>query len=165
MWLRIISWGTIGLYLLFVLADWAWGDERPAPTADAPMPPKVSVIVCRVKPIDGPPDQNAKYTGHEGLEWDYIDSMLHCRLYEIDLYDPSEAKGAEARPFNQHACQAAAISIIRAWDQAHTSSKYRAWRAGCPAPIIDRRTGRIIAWKMPDCGHRDTVICDGPAQI
>jgi hypothetical protein len=46
------------------------------------------------------------------------------------------------------------------WDQSHKSSKYRFWRVACPVPIVDTRTGEVIAWKMPDCGHRDTVVCE-----
>jgi hypothetical protein len=30
----------------------------------------------------------------------------------------------------------------------------------CPVPIINTITGEVIAWKLPDCGHRDTVVCE-----
>ena len=32
-------------------------------------------------------------------------------------------------------------------------------------PIVDTRTGDVIAWKMPECGKRATVICEVDAEI
>jgi hypothetical protein len=51
------------------------------------------------------------------------------------------------------------------WDAGHRGSSYRFWRVACPVPIVDTRTGDIISWKMPECGHRDTVRCEVDAEI
>jgi hypothetical protein len=37
------------------------------------------------------------------------------------------------------------------------------WRVACPVPIVRKNedgSEDIIAWKLPDCGHRDTVVCE-----
>jgi hypothetical protein len=46
------------------------------------------------------------------------------------------------------------------WDDAHRNTPWRVWRVGCPSPIVDTRTGTVIGYKLPECGHRDTVICE-----
>jgi hypothetical protein len=124
-----------------------------------PMPSAVVLIVCKTV-IAGEPDINAKWTGYENREWLIEDSMMQCRRQEVQLYDQSEAMGAAAQPFNQQRCQRASLMLGVQWDQAHKSSSYRFWRVACPVPIVDTRTGEVIAWKMPECGHRDTVICE-----
>lgn len=124
-----------------------------------PMPSAVVLIVCKTV-IAGEPDINAKWTGYENREWLIEDSMMQCRRQEVQLYDQSEAMGAAAQPFNQQRCQRASLMLGIQWDQAHKSSSYRFWRVACPVPIVDTRTGEVIAWKMPECGHRDTVICE-----
>jgi hypothetical protein len=123
------------------------------------MPSAVVLIVCKTV-IAGEPDINAKWTGYENREWLIEDSMMQCRRQEVQLYDQSEAMGAAAQPFNQQRCQRASLMLGVQWDQAHKSSSYRFWRVACPVPIVDTRTGEVIAWKMPECGHRDTVICE-----
>jgi hypothetical protein len=30
---------------------------------------------------------------------------------------------------------------------------------------VDTRTGTVIGYKLPECGHRDTVICDTDSVI
>jgi hypothetical protein len=124
-----------------------------------PMPSAVVLIVCKTV-IAGEPDINAKWTGYENREWLIEDSMMQCRRQEVQLYDQSEAMGAAAQPFNQQRCQRASLMLGVQWDQAHKNSSYRFWRVACPVPIVDTRTGEVIAWKMPECGHRDTVICE-----
>ena len=68
--------------------------------------------------------------------------------------------GAAAQPFNQQRCQRAGITLGVNWDQAHRSSRYRFWRVACPVPIVDTKTGEVIAWKMPECGRRDIMVCE-----
>jgi hypothetical protein len=36
---------------------------------------------------------------------------------------------------------------------------------GCPAPIVDLRTGALIGYKLPECGHQDTVVCETDSVI
>ncbi|BAQ18266.1 hypothetical protein GL4_2833 [Methyloceanibacter caenitepidi] len=126
-----------------------------------PMPSAVVLIVCKTVML--PADQhdvNSKWTGYENRTWAIENSMMQCRRQEVQLYDQSEAMGAAAQPFNQQRCQRASLMLGVEWDQAHKSSSYRFWRVACPVPIVDTRTGEVIAWKMPECGHRDTVICE-----
>ena len=125
------------------------------------MPAVVVLIVC--KTVAGDPadlDHNAKYTGHESRQWAIEGSMMQCRRKEVQLFDQSEAMGAAAQPFNQQRCQRASLMLGVQWDQSHKSSTYRFWRVACPTPIINTITGEIISWKMPECGHRDTVVCE-----
>ena len=126
-----------------------------------PMPSAVVLIVCKtvLMPADQQ-DLNSKWTGYENRTWLIEDSMMHCKREEVQLFDQAEAMGAAAQPFNQQRCQRASLMLGVQWDQSHKSSNYRFWRVACPVPIVDTRTGEVIAWKMPDCGHRDTVVCE-----
>ena len=128
-----------------------------------PMPAAVVLIVCKsaAVPYASPLDEaNARYTGHQPREWVTENSMMQCRRQEIQLYDQSEAMGAAAQPFNKQRCQRASLMLGVQWDQAHKSSSYRFLYALCPVPIVDTRTGEVIAWKMPECGHRATMVCE-----
>jgi len=129
-----------------------------------PMPAAVVLIVCKTF-IAGPEDQNSKYTGYENREWATEHSMMVCRRQEIQLYDQAEANGAAAQPFNLQRCQRSGIMLGAQWNAGHRGSSYRFWRVACPVPIVDTKTGEIIAWKMPECGHRDTVRCEVDAAI
>ncbi|MEM7192611.1 MAG: hypothetical protein AAF405_07025 [Pseudomonadota bacterium] len=124
-----------------------------------PMPSAVVLIVCKTF-IAGPPDINAEFTGYENRQWATEHSKMVCRRHEVQLFDQSEAMGAAAQPFNQQRCQRAGITLGVSWDQSHRSSNYRFWRVACPVPIVDTRTGEVIAWKMPDCGRRDIMVCE-----
>ena len=126
-----------------------------------PMPSAVVLIVCKTVMLPAEQhDVNSKWTGYENRTWAIENSMMQCRRQEVQLYDQSEAMGAATQPFNQQRCQRASLMLGVEWDQAHKSSSYRFWRVACPVPIVDTRTGEVIAWKMPECGHRDTVICE-----
>ena len=129
-----------------------------------PMPAAIVLIVCKTV-IAGPEDPNASYTGYENREWATENSMMVCRRQEVQLFDQSEAMGAQAQPFNVQRCQRSGIMLGTEWDASHRGSKYRFWRVACPVPIVDTRTGDIIAWKMPECGHRDIVRCEVDAEI
>lgn len=128
------------------------------------MPTAIVLIVCKTV-VAGPPDQNAAYTGYENREWATENSMMVCRRQEVEVFDQAEAQGADAQPFNMQRCQRSGIRLGAEWDVAHRSSSYRFWRVACPVPVIDTQTGRILAWKMPECGHRDTVICEADTEI
>lgn len=133
------------------------------------IPPVLVLIVCKVA-IAGAPDQNAAMTGAENLKWATEDSMMVCRRHEIQLYDPAEGSRLSpaddpATPLNPNLadggqCARVGMGVATNWDQAHHNSPWRVWRVGCPAPIVDLRTGRIIGYKLPDCGHQDTVRCE-----
>lgn len=129
-----------------------------------PMPAAVVLIVCKTA-IAGPEDRNAAFTGAENLEWATEHSMMVCRRQEVQLYDQAEAMGAAAQPFNIQRCQRSGIMLGVRWNERHKGSRYRFWRVACPVPIVDTRTGDVIAWKMPECGHRDTVVCEVDAEI
>jgi len=124
-----------------------------------PMPAAVVLIVCKTV-IAGPDDQNSQYTGYENREWATEHSMMICRRQEVQLYDQAESMGAAAQPFNLQRCQRSGIMLGAEWDAGHRGSKYRFWRVACPVPIVDTRTGDIIAWKMPECPAPSTVVCE-----
>jgi hypothetical protein len=135
----------------------------------APLPAVVVLIVCKTI-VAGPEDQNAAYTGYENLEWATEDSMMVCRRQEIKLEDgallqATPAMPAAPQPFNVQRCQRSGIMMGTQWDASHRGSKYRFWRVACPVPIVDTQTGDIIAWKMPECGHVDTVRCEADSEI
>jgi len=129
-----------------------------------PMPAAVVLIVCKTV-IAGPADQNSQHTGYENREWAFEHSMMVCRRQEVQLYDEAEAQGADAQPFNMQSCQRSGIMLGAEWDVSHSGSNYRFWRVACPVPIVDTQTGDIIAWKMPECGHRDIVRCEVDSEI
>lgn len=128
----------------------------------APMPAAVVLIVCKTT-LAGAPDVNSAYTGYENREWATEHSMMLCRREEVQLVEQEETSAPQV--FNQQQCQRAGISLGVNWDAAHRASAYRFWRVACPVPIVDTRTGEVIAWKLPDCGHRETVICESDSQI
>ena len=129
-----------------------------------PMPAAVVLIVCKTV-IAGPADQNSDYTGYENREWATEHSMMVCRRQEVQLFDQAAALGAAAQPFNLQRCRSAGIMLGSQWDASHRSSSYRFWRVACPVPIVNTITGEVISWKMPECGHRDTVRCEVDAEI
>jgi len=143
-----------------------------------PMIPAIVLIVCKTI-VAGPPDANAKFTGYENRDWAYENSMMVCRREVVAVYDQALDGGerqqkdgttvavppAAPPPFNQQRCMAAAIRVGVDWDISHRSSNYRVWRVACPTPIVDTRTGAVIGWKLPECGHRDTIVCDKDSVI
>lgn len=138
------------------------------------IPPVLVLFVCKTKP-GGPPDQNEAFTHWQNLDWATKDSMMICQRHEVQLFDPTEGlklapSDDPAPPLNPNfadmgQCARAGMKLQMDWDQAHANTPWRVWRVGCPAPIIDTRTGALIGYKLPDCGHRDTVICETDSVI
>jgi hypothetical protein len=133
-----------------------------------PYPTVVVLIVCKTVLLGG--DQNTEYTGWENREWAYENSKMVCRRQEVDMFDVSEAQGADPMPFNPMACMAASIRLAAQWDVEHKD--YKTWRVACPVPIKNDATGDgptpddpIVGWSLPPCGHADTVICETDSQI
>lgn len=115
----------------------------------------------------GAPDENAKFTGFENREWAIENSMMVCRRHEIELYDPvAHQINPDDRPvpvepnlFQYGICARASVQMQMDWDHKHRNTNWRVWRAGCPTPIVDNN-GKLVGYKLPDCGHRDTVVCE-----
>ena len=129
------------------------------------MPSSIVLIVCKTVLV-GAPDPNAAYTGHENRDWDYSGSVMHCKRIEAQLYDSAEAQGADPQPFNEQRCQRAGLTLGPTWDAAHRGSAFRFWRVACPVPVVDTETGKILAWKMPECPTKHgTVICEQDSAI
>jgi len=127
-----------------------------------PMPTAIVLIVCKTV-VAGAPDANAAYTGWQDREWATEHSMMVCRRQEVSLYDPDVDRGAQAQTFTPESCWRTAMQLGPAFDAGHKNSNWRFWRAACPVPIVRKNpdgTEDVIAWKMPDCGHRDTVVCE-----
>lgn len=134
-----------------------------------PMPAVVVLIVCKTAML--PADQhdiNSKWTGYENRTWAYEDSMMQCKRKEVQLYDQSEAMGADPQPFNTHRCQRAGIMLGVQWDQSNKHTPYRFWRVACPVPIVNTQTGEVIGWKKPECASgkwRGKVVCDVDSEV
>ncbi len=131
------------------------------------MPAAVVLIVCKTVAA-GPEDQNAAYTGYQNRTWATEHSMMVCRRQEVPLYDQAEAMGAEAQAFTLQRCQRSGMMLGTQWDAGHRNSAWRFWRVACPVPIVRKNpdgSEDIIAWKMPECGHRDTVVCEVDTEI
>lgn len=138
------------------------------------IPPVLVVIACKTVLV-GEPDVNAQWTHVQNLQWATENSMMVCQRHEIMLYDPAEGnkltpKDDPASPLNPNfsdwgQCSRVGMSLAMSWDQAHQNTPWRVWRVGCPAPIVDSATGRIIGYKLPECNHRDTVICETDSAI
>ena len=136
-----------------------------------PFPTVVVLIVCKTV-LAGPADQNSDKTGWENRDWAYENSMMVCRRQEVQMFDQAEAMGADPQPFSAQICAASAVRIWSEWDVAHRSGPWRTWRVACPVPMKQDLTGNgpspddpIVGWVLPDCGHRDTVICETDSVI
>lgn len=135
--------------------------------ASPPMPPTIVLIVCKTVVV-APQDANDKYTGHENRDWDYDHGMMVCRRNEVQVYDATVDQGADPVPFSTAQCMRSAIMLGVSWNMQNRSSAYRFWRAACPVPIKNAgpdgvqgtRDDQIVGWKLPECGHRDTVKCE-----
>ena len=133
------------------------------------IPPVLVLIVCKTV-LAGPADQNAAFTHYENLEWATEHSMMVCRRHEIQLFDRGVVLIDKAVALNPNfamasQCARAWIRLATDWDQSHRNTPWRVWRVGCPTPIVDLRTGTVIGYKLPECGHRDTVICETDSVI
>jgi hypothetical protein len=131
-----------------------------------PMPAVVVLILCKTVVV-GPPDQNVSFTHSENRDWATENSMMVCRRQEVEVIDVDVDKGADPQPFTTQRCFRSAMVMGPAWDIQHRNSPYRFWKVACPVPIVKQfkdEAGKlreeIIAWKLPDCGHRDTVVCE-----
>lgn len=127
-----------------------------------PMPAVIVLIVCKTV-ISGPPDANAAFTHSQNLDWATENAMMMCRREEVQMYDRAEDAGVAPQPFNETRCQHSAMMLGPNWDASHASSRYRFWRVACPVPVVRKNadgTEDIIAWSLPDCGHRETVLCE-----
>ena len=132
------------------------------------MPAAIVIFVCKTVLIAGPPDPNAGYTGHENRDWDFTDSVMHCRRIEMPMFDQAEAMGADPQPFNVQRCQMSLMMAGPRWDEAHKNNPggYRFWRGACPVPIVDTRTGKVLSFKMPECpSEGGTVVCEVDSAI
>jgi hypothetical protein len=138
------------------------------------IPPVLVVIACKAV-MAASQDPNAAYTHVENFDWATKNSMMVCRRDEVQLYDPAEGRvsaggGDPAPPLNPNfadygQCARAGIMLSLEWDQAHRNTPWRVWRIGCPSPIVDLRTGALVGYKLPECGHRDTVVCETDSEI
>jgi hypothetical protein len=132
-----------------------------------PMPAAIVLIVCRVV-SGGPEDPNAGYTKHQMLDWDYAEAKMHCRRQEVQMYDPSVDQGADPKPFTMMDCWRSGFLMGSQWDAQHPNSKYRFWKVACPVAVVRKNqdgSEDIVGWKMPDCGHRETVVCEADTEI
>jgi len=98
--------------------------------------------------------------------------MMHCRRQEIRLYDPDEGRAptnggdpAAPAPFTQTACNRAGVLQGAQFDASHRDKPWRFWRFACPTPTVNSETGEVVGWHLPDCGHRDIVICESDSVI
>lgn len=156
------------LRILLLLAG-LYSQPVMAIAAPPPMPEVIVLIVCKVK-VAGPADQNSPFTKSTNLEWDTTNAKMHCRRETVQMYDSDLDKGAAPQPFNQTRCQRAGLLLGSNWDASHQNTNYRYWMAACPVPIVDdskkpNDENYIIGWKIPDCGHRETVDCEVDTEI
>jgi len=68
-------------------------------------------------------------------------------------------------PFTQTACNRAGILQGAQFDASHRDKPWRFWRFACPTPTVNAETGEVVGWHLPDCGHRDIVICETDSVI
>ena len=139
-----------------------------------PMPAVVVLIVCKV--AYGAPDPNQDFTKHYNMSWAYEHSMMQCNREVIALEDSAfhsaTAKNqAATRPFTINDCQRAGIMEGAKFNAKN--KHYQWWRTACPTPIKNYGRDGIkgtaddetVDWVIPDCGHRDTVVCEKDSAI
>lgn len=120
-----------------------------------PMPPVVVLIVCKVLFVGGE-DENSRYTHWRNTEWAYEHSKMVCRRHEVQLFNPAD----EGAQFTTPACQRTIPRLAAQFDVDNAQKPWRFWRGACPVPTVNTETGEVVGWTLPDCGHRDTVICE-----
>lgn len=133
-----------------------------------PMPAAVVLILCKTiaVPYSSPTEEaNAALTGHQPRTWATEHAKMVCRRREVQLHDSDAGLGAAPRSFTPQRCQRAGVMLGAAWDANHPNSAWRFWRVACPVPVVDTRTGAIVAWTMPGCGKRGVVTCEGDTEI
>jgi hypothetical protein len=121
--------------------------------------PYVALIVCAVTTLPHTPgslnEYNSRWTGYQNFEFKITHGQMHCRVKKIPL---TPIDGGDA-PSNIWACTRAGVTEAARWDTTH--QRWKVWKTACPAPIVDLKTGKIIAWSSPYCGgERGTVICE-----
>lgn len=142
-----------------------------AAEGDNPMPPVAVLFLCKSEP-DGTVDPNEEFTHHRNRKWSYENSKMTCRREEVQLYDPvagqklnDNDKPTPELSMTFGGCQRAAVMLASKWEIDHPSSIWMVWRVACPTPIMDLRTGHIVGWKLPECSHYDTVVCEADTAI
>ena len=126
---------------------------------------------CRRRPTRTKP-----ITHWQNLEWATEHSMMVCRRNEIQLFDPVEGHEAQSRRRSRAAAQsqfcrcsgnarAPAFGLPRTGTTAietrpgvcgGSAARLRSWTRGQEP---------LIGYKLPECGHRDTVICETDSVI
>ena len=132
------------------------------------MPPFLVLIICKtvLLPYQTPLNAyNAEWTGHENRTWKIEHGKMQCRRKVVQVFDQSEAQGADPQPFNTFRCNMAGIMSGVGHDMTHKSSSYRYWRSACPVPSVDTRTGKVLDWKLPECGKRESVVCESESEV
>lgn len=132
----------------------------------ATFPSALVLIVCKVI-SGGPDDINSGMTGSRNLDWDLSGGVYHCRRIEVQVMSAAEAQGQQPPPWTPDACMRAAMTIGPQWDMQHQNENYRFRFAACPTPIHTSPDpySPIIGWVMPDCGHRETMVCETDSTI
>lgn len=132
------------------------------------MPPFIVLILCQtvLMPYSTPLNAyNAEWTGHENRQWKITHGKMQCRRKVVQVMDMAAAQGADEQPFNKFRCNMAGIMAGVGWDMSNRSSSYRYWRSACPVPIVNTQTGKVLDWKMPECGKRESVVCESESEI
>ena len=112
-----------------------------------------------------------RHDGSGELKWATENSMMTCRREELQLFDPTEglnliAGGDPAAPLNPNladSMQCARTGIAGSFQMGQKRIAMQhgeVWRVGCPAPIVDLISGKIVGYKLPECPHRDVAICE-----
>ena len=113
------------------------------------MDPVVVVIACKVAFIPFANDidrENSAYTGYKPYKWAIKHSKMHCRRLEVPVINPQ----APDEAFSELRCMHASLQTRMAWDRGHANQAWRVWKTACPVPIVDTRTGKVLAWKLPE---------------
>lgn len=134
------------------------------------MPAAIVLFVCKTTLLSTP-DPNAEFTKAENREWAVEQGQMICRRQVVPLYDTAEDGGAaplNPNLFDKSTCARIGIPIGVQWDQDHKGSNYRFFRIGCPVPIINLETGKLIGHKMPECpasGPAGPIRCEQDTAI
>lgn len=123
-------------------------------------PTTLVIIACRVDDFTGQPgrqDPALAAKNWRDLEWRFDKGLkLQCKR-EVDPLEDSvnlNDQTGKIPPLNHDfsdfgQCAGAAIGYTPQWEE-----KNRGWAimaVGCPVPIVDDRTGKVLSWKLPDC--------------
>lgn len=151
--MRAIIWVALFFYMLLLLWAAAAHAEPAAPT-------QIAIVACRVDDLTGKPgrhDPEMAARNWRDLELHISNGEYSCKhevlaLEDAAPYSPlATEKMIPLEPNWGDWSQCSSVGAVQAqmWNDRHKG--WATIAVGCPTPIVDLSSGKIIGWKLPGC--------------